>query len=239
MENIVYDDYVYSNLFKNGNYILKYSSQGVSAWTSLSKKDLPFLNLPLAYFELSESEKIKYPNSSSKIYLPYLNGFYTLYGNNNSIDAKDILLLFKKMLQLAKKMHSDNVYHGDMHSMNIMINNNLDISFIDLDASIVDDIISDENVYFEDLIPLEDKKLMTMADDKLGIFNLLLYYFVNGNFNASVDYYIDFRKLKLSKSLCKEVMSYSEGNGPSQNYYFLDIIDELIKMGYESCNKSK
>lgn len=230
MENIVYDGLVYERLFRQGDYILKYSRQSVNAWEALTNKYLPFLNIPSSYSILSEEEKDAY-KAFSKIYIPYLYGYKTLYGNSLNIEEKEILLFLKKLLEYVQTMHKNNFYHGDIFSQNIMVNDNLDVSFIDLDASIVEDFISDENVYFEDEIEMDEKKLLTLTDDKLGIFNLFLHYFTNGNFNVGVDYDIDYKKLRLSNSLTREIEYLSTGH-VLRDYYFQDIIDELIDKGY-------
>ena len=230
MEKFVSDGEVYNNLFKLDDIILKYSYQSVDAWKALSNKNLSFLNIPIFCSLLSSDERIKFNNCSSKVYLPYLNGYSTLYGNSNFsfISDEKVLLLFKNILLLVKNMHDNCVFHGDMFSRNIMINDDLDVCFIDLDACIVDNIISFENTYSEDLISLDKKKNLTMIDDKMGVFNLLLYYFINGNFNVGVDYDIDYNKLVFSSELSDEVKSYGMGNVPSDDYYFLDIVHKCI-----------
>ena len=55
-------------------------------------------------------------------------------------------------------MHEKNIYHGDLYSKNIMINNDLDISFIDFDSAIIDNIVSEENVYCNDYLSHEEKR---------------------------------------------------------------------------------
>ena len=92
MYNIIYDDEIYKRVFKDNNDILKYSFQGINAWEDLMYKNLPFLNIPTSCAHLSKEEQIKYPECVSKIRVPFLEGYSTLYNNNfiNKFSTKDI-----------------------------------------------------------------------------------------------------------------------------------------------------
>lgn len=237
MENIIYDNEVYRRLYKFDNTIIKYSVQNINAWKKLMAKNISFINTPIDCAQLSTIEKRQYVTCDSKIKLPYLDNYYTLYKLPfiKQHTKKDILLLMKEILQCVKVMHTKNIYHGDLYSKNIMINEKLDISFIDFDAAIIDDIVSEENVYYLDDISTKEIIKNTANDDKKSIFMLLCYYLVNNNFNVDISYKIDIDNLILPKYLLSEIKNYIENKNPEDNYYYIDIIDELIS--YECKNK--
>ena len=110
----------------------------------------------------------------------------------------------------------------------------LNISFIDFDASIVDNIVSEENTYCIDYLSLEEKKINTAIEDKKSIFMLLCYYLVNNNFDVDISYRIDIDKLILPKYLSSEIKSYINDRTPNYNYYYTDIIDELLSYEYNN-----
>ncbi len=236
MEHIIYDNEIYNRLLKDNDKIIKYSYQALEAWFCLMNKNLNFLNIPINCTELSLQEKNIYPQCLSKIELPYLKDFYTLYKIDfmHTFDNEQILLLLKKILLSLKVMHTNCVYHGDLFSKNIMINKNLDFCFIDLDAAIVDNIISLENTYYDDNISFEEKKLCTQNDDKINILFLFLYFFINGNFDTGISYNIDIKKLYMPEYISKELNYYIMGGSTDEEYYFIDIVDELLSVGYEA-----
>lgn len=235
MKNVVYDNETYKRLFIDEDSIFKYSFQYVDAWKRLMCKSLNFLNIPTSCAHLSDEEQKKYENCLSKIYIPYLKNYSTIYKNTflHKFDTKSILMLMRKMLISIQKMHAQKVFHGDLYAQNIMIDKNLNFCFIDLDAAIIEDIISEENTYESDDIPFEEKVMHTLSEDKLNLLNLLLYYLMNGTFDTGIDFYLDLRKLGLSKELTSELEKYHCGDYPTIDYYFVDIIDELLSIGYE------
>lgn len=232
---------IYNNVYCDSNCVIKYSPVEIKAWETLFDKHLSFLNYPFKYIDLDNEEKNIYGNCHSKIYLPFLSGYETMYNSKvlNNCDSKDILLLLKKMLLLLKKMHKKSIYHGDIYSENIMINDKLDVNFIDLDLAIIHNYISESNIYVDDEIDDELKKIYTMNDDKKGIFYLFMYYFAYGNFKQDVEEYVDITRLGLSDNLTNEILSYQNGRIIGKEYYFLDIVDELINIGYEPKKKTK
>lgn len=225
-----------NRLFLFNNIIIKYSAQNIEAWEKLVNKNISFINTPIEYSKLTALEKKHYINCESKIKLPYLNNYYTLYNLPfiKQVTKKDILLLMKKMLLYLKIMHDKNVFHGDLYSKNIMLDNDLNISFIDFDASIIDNIVSEENTYCIDYLSLEEKKIKTAVEDKKSIFMMLCYYLVNNNFSADISYRIDIDRLILPKYLSSEIKSYINERTPNYNYYYMDIIDELLSYEYNN-----
>ena len=237
MENIIYNDVTYNRLFKNNNMIIKYSSLNIEACKKLMEKNISFINTPIDCSKLSIIEKRLFTNCDSKITLPYLHDYYTLYNYPfiQKCNNLDILLLIKKMLLYLKNMHNNNIYHGDLYSKNIMMNNDLDISFIDLDTAIIDNIVSEENVYCNDELSIQQMINKTASDDKKSLFMLLCYYLVNKNFNADISYRVDIDRLIIPNYLLSEIKTYLEKRNPELNYYYIDIIDELLM--YEQKNK--
>lgn len=237
MKNIVYDNEIYNRIFIKNNMLLKYSSLNVEACKKLMEKNISFINTPIDCSNLSIIEKRMFVNCESKITLPYLHNYYTLYKYPfiEQCSTLDILLFMKKMLLCLKVMHNNNIYHGDLYSKNIMINKKLDISFIDFDAAIIDNIVSEENVYCNDNLSTQQKIVKTASEDKKSIFMLLCYYLVNNNFNVDISYRVDIDKLLIPNYLLSEIKTYLEKKDPELNYYYVDIIDELLM--YEQKNK--
>ena len=132
-------------------------------------------------------------------------------------------------------MHRIQVFHTDLFGDNIMINRDFDIKFIDLDQMIIDKYISEENVFFEDDITFNEKKSLSRIQDKVDILNLYMYYLINGNFKKSISINSNVNTLDIPNNIKKEINAYIIGDiEPTSNYYFIDIIDELLRIGYES-----
>ncbi len=235
MGNIIYNGIKYDKVFlRDDNTIIKFSPMSIKGWSLLKEKDLSFLNTPLAYREINEKERKRFINCSSKIKLEFLKDYVTLtnFEKISSLSKKEVLLLVKKLLSLIKAMHNSNVIHSDLNPDNIMINSNLDFNFIDLDSAIIDEFISSDNIYFEEDISLDKKILESINDDKLDILCLLIYYLINNTFKGN-----DIRSLQsanalvLPKELQKEINSYlASYQIPNYNYYFEDIINELMSL---------
>ena len=68
---------------------------------------------------------------------------------------------------------------------------------------------------------------------------LLCYYLVNNNFDVDISYRIDIDKLLLPKYLSSEIKSYIIERTPNYNYYYMDIIDELLSYEYNNKNNVK
>lgn len=243
MGNIIYNGIKYNRVFLNDdNTIIKFSPMDIEGWNLLKQKDLPFLNTPLAYRKINDKERKRFFNCLSKIKLEFLKDYITLSNLNvNNLTKKEVLNLLKRLLSLIKIMHNNNVIHSDLNPDNIMINNNLDFQIIDLDSSIVDEFVSDDNIYKDEESSLEEKIIESINDDKLDILCLLIYYLINDTFKGR-----DIRSLSnsncliLPKDLKKEIDSYlSLKRQFTRYYYFEDIIDELEKIDIEKNTKVK
>ena len=241
MQNIVYNGNTYKRIFiKDENTLIKISSLDVKDWKYLKEKSLVFLNTPTKISKLSFQEKFYFPNSKSKIEIPYLSNYQTLYNFQNKLDLKQVLCLFKRILTLVKEMHQNNIIHSDLFASNIMVNNSLDISFIDFDQSIINNQISIDNIYYEDCISLNEKKKLATIDDKLDILSILLYYLIYGNYQKDINFNLDVKDLVLPNILQRELVSYLDRKQEiKRDYYFEDIIDELVSLDEIPSKKKK
>ena len=114
-----------------------------------------------------------------------------------------------------------------------MLNSEFDIKFIDLDASIIDDYISVENVYFYD--KNTDVIKEGIQDDKLDTLKMYLSYLEKGSFKNECHDIINFNSLSLPLEIKKELLSYSiKDRIIEKDYYFEDIIEELLRIDYEA-----
>ena len=238
MQNLVYNNDKYSNIFEySPKVLMKYSRLPIYNWQILVSKNLKYLNIPIEVNELSKDEENKFRDYKSKVFLPKLIGFQTLFNETytQNLSTKDILLLLRKNLIILRYLHKNGVIHGDLFSHNIMINSDLELCLIDFDASIIDSNIPEENVYYEELILDKSKISLTRAGDKTDILDLYMYYLIHGDFKKGDIEISDISKLGLKKDLEKEIQAYvSRDTKPNLNCYFLDIVDEFLKIGYES-----
>ena len=241
MQNIVYNGSTYKRIFiKDENTLIKFSSLDIKNWKYLKEKSLVFLNTPTKIAGLNPKEKKYFPTANSKIALPYLNSYQTLYNFQNKLDLKQVLLLFRRILNLTKEMHQNNIIHSDLYASNIMVNNSLDISFIDFDQSIINNHVSCENIYYEDCISLKEKKKLAMIDDKLDVLAILLYYLIYGNYQKDINFNLDLKDLVLPNILQRELISYLDRKQEiKRDYYFEDIIDELASLDEIPSKKKK
>ena len=238
MENLIYNGDKYDRIFlKDKSILIKYSMIPSNIWKIVQNKNLDFLNIPTDIFELKKEDLKQFPNYKSKIYLPNLYEYETLFNEKftENLNTEEILKQLRDVLLKIKRMHELEVIHTDLFSDNIMIDKNFDIKFIDLDQMIVDNFISEENIFFEDDISFEEKKKLSIIQDKVDILNLYMYYLIRGNFKKSISLDSDVSKIYMPKNISDEINAYINGFiEPSTNYYFIDMIDELIKVGYTS-----
>ncbi|MGM9878569.1 MAG: hypothetical protein ACI31R_00860 [Bacilli bacterium] len=239
MKNLQIHGETYIRVYqKDSDNLIKYSSVTKEGWENLISKNIKYINTPTKILELTKEEQEEHKYSQSKIVLPFLKEYETLnYATNiENLNTKNLLLLTKKLITLTKKLHQKDVAHGDIHSRNVMINKDLDIMFIDLEAMTTGNYISQENTYYEDQdLSINQKKENTIKEDKLALLSLMLYYLYNGTYKGQMNDYIELRNLSLPKQIEKELSSYQlMFKSPNKSYYFEDIIEELLKQGYES-----
>lgn len=239
MKNLCINGEVFPRIFiKNENTLVKYSMVRKCAWNKLQSKNIDFINTPIRVEYLNKKEKEKYSNYNSKIHLPILKDYETLLNSKyvKNLDTESILLLYKKNVNLLKSIHNSDIAHGDLSCENIMINKDFNINFIDFEASVIDKYISEENIYYYyDDTSLLEKTKNTIVEDKLNLFSIYLSYLIIGRFKKYIDRYISLAPLALDYKVVKEIHSYiNKDIEPAKNYYFEDIVDDLLKKGYES-----
>ena len=237
MKNFTVHDTNYTRIIKKNNTtLIKYSPVEKQGWLILQSKNIKFINTPRKIKELTPEEKIHFKYTKSKIELPYLQNYETLGHNKelNNLTTKQLLLLIQKITQKIKQMHKANIYHTDIHSENIMINKQ-DIKLIDLDAMLIENYISPENVFIEDNLTFQEQQNKSQEEDKQSILNLLLYYLKKGTFQDQMNDYIDLYNLNLPKDIKQEISAYQQKRIiPKQEYYYEDILEELLRQKYES-----
>lgn len=225
MKNLKIDEYIYGRIYiKDKNTLVKYSILPCDIWYNLQKKNLDFINAPTSVYSLSKEEKDKYRMCKSKIEIPWLRGYHTLYDCKflNNLTTKELLELLKTNLLLLKKLHENGIVHCDIHAKNIMINKNLDINFIDFDNSIIDDYISPSNIFHNNEMSLSQNKEKSITYDKEDIITPYLSYISK------------LLPKPIYAELCNYFISKSTLSTLPIDYYFLDILDDLIACNYES-----
>lgn len=237
METFIAHDTNYIRIIKkDDNTLIKYSPVSKYAWERIKEKNLKSLNTQIKIETLSKEERQNHWDLQTKIELPYLKHHETLEYNQSlrGLTTKQLLLLIKEIIEKIKQMHKAEIYHTDLHSGNIMIDKK-DIKIIDLDAVLVSNYISPENIHEEDDISFEEKIRLSKKDDKISILNLLLYYLKKGTFKDQMNDFIDIQSLDFPKNIKKEILAYQLDRADiNPDYYYEDIIEELIKKGYES-----
>lgn len=252
MENLAVNGEVYDRIFLHSDdYLVKYSTIPPKIWKRLKNKNLDFINVPDEIYYLTDEEKIQYNGDKSKIarelfdipveskiLLPILKGYKSFNDENFTIhcDTENMLRLLMHHLNLLKRMHKKDIYHNDIYPNNIMINRELDIAFVDLDSLVIDDYISPENVYADDDDSFLVKVKKNCNDDKLDLLDMYMKYLEKGQFIYSTEERDSSQKIFLPKEIKDEIWAYFNDydRDIAQNYYFEDIIEELLRLGYES-----
>lgn len=239
MKNFTVHDINYTRIIKKNNTtLIKYSPVEKQGWLALKSKNIKFINTPTKIENLTPEEKIRFKYTKSKIEIPYLKDYETLAHNKelNNLSTEQLLLLITKITQKIKQMHKAHIYHTDIHSENIMINKQ-DIKLIDLDAMLIENYISPENVFIKDDITFQEKQTKSKEEDKQSILSLLLYYLKKGTFQDQMNDYIELHNLNLPKDIKQEISAYQEKRIiPKPEYYYEDILEELLRQKYESPN---
>ena len=251
MKKLVIGDDSYERIFLlRKNYLLKYSPVDVKAWELLMKKNLSFVNCPIKVDELDkdDSNRCNVTNCKSKIILPFLTDYKALSFETftPSISDEEFLKLWKRNVILLRELHDNDIVHGDIYGKNIMINDKLDIQFIDLDAMIIGDMISIEHGLAEEKedYTWDEFKQVGRYEDKVSLMGMYLYYLCLGKFSSNIvaldNIFRYIHLLGFSEEMELELISYMiEDKEIDDNYYFEDMIDELIRMGYEKSFSKK
>ncbi len=243
MEKLFYNGNEYDRIFIWGeDYFLKYSPVEIAAWNLFKDKNLSFVNIPKDVYKLNDNEKNNqlFINCKSKIVLPVLKGYKTLDTEQFTcyISDEEFLKLWKRNILLLKEMHNSDIIHGDIYSKNIMINNDLDIQFIDFDALIIENMVSNEHCFDEEHYSIDSIKQYGRYEDKTSLMGMYLSYLCYGKFSSNIvaldNFFSNLHFLGFSEEMEMELISYIiKDKKIIDNYYFEDMVDELIKMGYE------
>lgn len=239
MKNLAINGNVYNNIFKyNDKLLLKYSSKGLSAWEHLMKKDMSYANLPVDIFQLTSDEKKEFPTANSKILLPYYDNYKSFTDENftKNLRTKDILDLYLKHIEILKDMQLKDVYFCDLHSSNIMLNENFDIKFIDYDLCIVDDIIEDNvKALLNYDMPISELKNKAQLEGKKALLKIYLNYLSTGSFKPIKSLKLSLLGLRLDDYSLNNILKYLDKNNKlDSSYYLEDIILHLKEINYES-----
>ena len=229
MEQYRDNNRIYSNIFiKNKNILTKYSSLNGYIWKALCSKPLDFICKPKTFRSYEKGFKYLDTTYYSIVEFKLLDGYKTLYSDtytNDMTDSQILKLLYKNMLML-KKMHECGVIHSDICSKNIMINKNYDIKIIDFDNSVVDDFCSIDNNFNNFSNSLSRIKELSIEQDKKDLMKMYLYRVIYGSFSGECVENIDNDYKQVMMELINTIRS--NGTDIDRDYYFLDVIQDLI-----------
>lgn len=239
MKKLIYHGLEYRILKQDENTLLKLSTPPPEVWEKFVEKNISHVNNPIQYRSSEPNDlelfdcKGRKKRYRSVITLPFLTGYKTLYDTifPDTYTTKDILKICKNNLLILQEIHQKHVCHGDLYSVNIMINEEDDLQFIDFDALLIDDYLSPENTTF----PNEkgDYFYPAVTADKEALFSLYISYLTYGNFKFLSDH-LNYDALGFNKQYQEAIEEvYKNGETPI-DYYYIDFIDYLISTNYES-----
>ena len=241
MERLIYHGYEYRILRANDDTLLKLSTIPEESWQRFVEKDLPNANTPLSFRNVNANDTEMFGKCQNPfvkyrtvITLPFLPKYKTLSDTifPSTYTTKDILRICRNNLQILKQIHEKDVCHCDIIPSNIMINKTDEIEFIDFDACIIDDYISEENIIGR---IGEDKKQIfaeAVMEDKEALFSLYLNYLANGTFSDNPT--IDYKKLCFNQATKRIFQNTLAKDSIPRDYYYDDLIEHLASTGYES-----
>lgn len=232
MKNLVINGEEYTNIFlSNDGTIKKYSSKSVGTWERLVSKKLDFLVNPLDARNLTKEEKGRFPNSKSLITLPFYESYQTFEEKSFSFPfmTGDLLTLFKYHLSLLKKSHQEDVIIVDMNAGNLLINEDNDIKFNDLDAALVDgDKENAELCYDDNARDVTLLKRMLISEDKRCLMEIYLNYLASGSFKRVVGDSVRSGFMFPCTELKNKALSYLDDELIMEDDYFEELVDGLI-----------
>ena len=133
---------------------------------------------------------IIYNNNIVGYSMPYIEG-YTLLEimDKKLLNDNEIKVIFNKILNLIDRLKKlpFNMFIGDLHEKNVIINNMLNINIIDCDSYVINNkkLIKDKeviigkysNIYFNN----KELKRINIASDYICLLSMLLNYVFKGN----------------------------------------------------------
>lgn len=239
MKNLNINGILYSNIYRyNDELLLKYSIKSLESWERLMKKNMHYANLPVGVFELTDDEKKMFPNSKTKVLLPFYGEYQTFYDEEFTKDLKttEILKLYLKHTEILKDMHSKGVYFYDLHTNNIMLDKNFDIKFIDYDLCLVDDIVDEDlKSLFNHKSSIIDIKNKIRENDKRLLLKIYLNYLYMGSFKPIKSLKLPILSLGLDDYSLDNILKYlNVNNSIEQSYYLENVIEHLLDIKYEA-----
>ncbi|MEG2351491.1 MAG: hypothetical protein RSA10_03590 [Bacilli bacterium] len=232
------------------NYLIKIVGNNEDYWNDLSQKKIDGFNLPVKVLGLKDDFESYFntvyyaTNYDCAILIERLkNKTDFLNLNMRNYDSKDILTSFKKCLEIYKNGVDNGVVHGDVGPRNIMIDSALNPSFIDFEASIINDkpsflgLTSPNKKYL--LGSLKCKQDVVLCD-KLSLLIMFIQSIINvgvGEYSHIIDVQFIKRNILLARLPKKYEKKYVDifvkKEMPHKEDFFIDDFDDLIKSGWE------
>lgn len=217
MKTLTTNGFEYTNIFVDGNKLIKKTNLSKEKWEYISKFHFDFLVNP-----------IKIENNF--ITMPYLTYFKNLNNLNYKLNDKKIIILLIKTLKYLLLLHKNNIVHADIFSLNIMIDEVFKIKLIDFDYSIINNQIPEDNIYIYDGLDDETIINLTKRDDVKDTLLTYLYYIKNKQFIPDIVNQFNIDSLNLNYDLKIKINDFFENKlDIPEDYFITDLAKELTK----------
>lgn len=235
------------NLFsKDSSFLYKYTSDlllklvpnSFNYYNSLSSslRLCDDCNRPVKVFFVDSSVLVERGlENGCAIFIPLLNDYINIGDSSmfNNLNTLDLLLLLRRLMTGLRRFHNNGVFHGDISGANILFNSDSEYRFIDFDQGVVNDNVSNWNVYIDDFTDVDDIIEATMKTDKIDLLLMFLKRFLG------ISVFDDFSESRLKFLLFPTdindlIFNYISTRNIPFDYYFDDVIDYLISIKYES-----
>ncbi len=210
--------YEYKNIRVFKNILFKKTSLSKDASEYIKQCDFHFVVNPLRVF-------------NNEIILPFYKSFSNLYECKHNFNELEIYTLLLRQLRYLQILNKKNIIHGDIYPLNVLYKKYEGIKLIDFDLSIVNDIVSKDNIYAEDNLNLEDLKYISINDDKRDTLRMYFYYLINKKFNNETCYDVDISSLNIDYDIKEKIQMFlDEVIDIDQDDYFIDDILSIVKV---------
>ncbi|MFI3307883.1 MAG: hypothetical protein R3Y21_04875 [Mycoplasmatota bacterium] len=206
----------YPNIRRCKNILFKKTTLCKESWQYIKKQNFSFVVNPITI-----EEQI--------ITLPYLSDHQSLYDSKRDFSTKAIYILLIRQLKYLISLHKKGIIHGDIFSLNIMVDEVLNLKLIDFDYSIVKGKIPEENIYFYDEISNEEKIELTKKNDIKDTLLTYLYFLANNSFSDDIVDFIDFKALQIDENLKNKLKLFFEKGILPDDYFTSDFVILLEK----------
>ncbi len=207
---------VYDNIKRENDVLIKKTTLSKRSWEYIQSQNLSFVLNPL---EIKDAE----------IILPYLADYQNLCEIKRKFDEKTIYLMLIRQLKYIFILHKNGIIHGDIFSLNIMLNEVLNFKLIDFDYSIVNKEIPEENIYIDDGLSDDEIIRLTKFNDVKDTLITYLYYLINNRFSDEIVDYVDIDKTNLPTSLKEKIVNFFSNNDIPDDYFMPDFVRVLKK----------